>query len=129
MERAGALPADRDLFRHAFVPCLLLGAAAVWSARDRGQAFLQSHGIPLDYVTLLLLAAMIVLWAAERLRPRDPTFNYNVGQTGALGVARFLRDFIYLVFITQLSALLIRAAALKLDPLLRGHAALLWPRD
>ena len=126
MERAGAVPAQSDLFRHGFVPALLLGAAVAWSARAPLESFLLAHALRVDVVTLVLLAAMVVLFVAERVRPREPSWNYNVGRTGALGVARFLRDFIYLLFVTQLSALLIRAAALRLEPALRGRAHF-WP--
>ena len=109
----------RRLFRHLFVPALLVFSLQPWlvPARARGAA-----------IAMALLLSMLGIWMAEQLCPRNPDWNANLLSDGGRGWRRLGRDCLYLFGITQLTAYLLGAV----EPLLRstvalGHFGALWP--
>ncbi len=115
--RAGALGVG--LFRVLFVPSLLAFALLPWLA-------------PLERrpgaMALCLLLAMLFIWLAEQVFPREPRWNAHLLGDGWTGLRRLGRDGVYLFGVTQLTALLIA----WVEPQVRAAGAAwgclsLWP--
>ncbi len=121
------------LFRHAFVPALLVGTLASIAWHDRGVAWFAAHQVHLDFTTAVLFATIAVLSVAERLRPAHPEWNYQLLRadlTGAASWTQFGRDLLYLFFVTQVSALAIALVGARLEPAVAAlHLAPAWPRE
>jgi sterol desaturase/sphingolipid hydroxylase (fatty acid hydroxylase superfamily) len=98
------------VFRHGFVPALLAAVVACF----------------VFHVTLewMLLLVILGLGVAERFSPFREDWKYQFGTV--LGWAQIFRDVFYLLIVTQLSALLIAAAAYGLRKL-GGFGIGLWP--
>ena len=124
----GSVRTGHALFRHAFVPLLLTVTIGGWCYRDVGERLLSGWSLGIDYVTCALLTGIVVIWCAEQLYPADPEWNYRLLSSGARGWNRFARDFFYLVFVTLLSAVLIKLTASRVHGLLAGlRLPSLWP--
>jgi sterol desaturase/sphingolipid hydroxylase (fatty acid hydroxylase superfamily) len=80
------------VFRHTFVPLLLLLSGLAWSVRDAGSRALL--GLPIDWATVVLFASLFVLWLAEQVQPMDRRWNHG----------SFPRDLVYLFVISLISS-------------------------
>lgn len=136
---AVARPAPRwghGVFRHLFVPALLALSAASWAFHDAGARFLKASSIWIDFTTAVLLLSIVLLWCAEQLYPAHPDWNYRLLAPGARGWAgweRLSRDVMYLLFITQVTALLLFLTSHEVESTLKswgfglGNPHALWP--
>ena len=111
------------VFRHGLVPALLSAVLASYVFRAALERALQAGSIRVDATSVVLLLVIAGLGVAERFCPAKEEWNYPFGTV--LGWGRFLRDVFYLFFITQISALLIGAAAVQLRRFGGGFG--LWP--
>ena len=124
--------AGHAIFRHAFVPTLLaLALGGCWQ-RGLAERLVKSWSLGIDFVTFALLVAIPIIWLAEQLYPAEPDWNYRLLTSGARGWSRFARDLFYLVYVTLLSALLIKLTASGVHAVVGmpgrlGALVLLWP--
>lgn len=115
-------------FRLAFVPALLSLSAACWIERDGLEPLLSASSLRIDYTSALLLLSILAICLAERLYPANREWRYRLFSDGARGWARLGRDLVYLLFIAQVSALLIKRTASWLHSAgLGGFPFALWP--
>ncbi|MFL5354074.1 sterol desaturase family protein [Archangium sp.] len=135
-----AAPAERRwghaVFRHLFVPGLLALSAASWAFHEQGARFLKASSIALDFTTAVLLVSIVLLWCAEQLYPAHPDWNYRLmapGDRGWTGFERLGRDVLYLLVITQVTAILIFLTSHQVESTLKswgfgfGHSHSPWP--
>jgi sterol desaturase/sphingolipid hydroxylase (fatty acid hydroxylase superfamily) len=111
------------IFRHGFVPALLAAVVASFVLRAALERLLLAGSIPVDATSAVVFLVIAGLGVAERFQPANESWKYQLGTVP--GWAQIFRDIFYLFIITQLSALLIGAAALGLRKLGGGFG--LWP--
>ncbi len=124
------------LFRHLFVPAVLALSVASWIFHDAGAQLLAASSVRIDFTSVLLLVSLAVIWTAEQVYPQNPEWNYHLladGARGWRGWGNLGRDLLYLVVLTQVTALLIRLASSQLEPVMTtwgfgfGSGGPLWP--
>lgn len=124
------------MFRHLFVPVLLALSAASWALHEQGARWLKASFLPLDFTTAVLLVSIVLLWCAEQLYPAHADWNYRLmapGDRGWTGWERLGRDVLYLLVITQVTAILIFLTSNDVESLLKmwgfgfGLSHALWP--
>lgn len=141
----GAAPSDdaraerrwgHGVFRHLFVPAVLALSAASWAFHEEGARFLEASSLWLDFTTVVLLLSIVLLWCAEQVYPAHPDWNYRLmapGDRGWTGWERLGRDILYLLVITQVTALLIFLTSTEVESTLKswgfgfGISHSLWP--
>lgn len=106
------------MIRYGFVPVVLLAAVASIVSREEGQRLLTAHAVRLDYASCVLLSLILFIFFVERVWPARAASNGHLFSREAGGLRR---DLVYLFFITQVSALLIRFASGWLEPALAAH--------
>lgn len=103
------------LFRHLFVPALLVSAVSPW--------FLGSGpGAP---STLLIF--VLGLWLAEQLYPARPEWNLRPLSEGWQGLGRLGHSLFYVFGVTQVTAWLVRTIDASLGPWFSEAHVALWP--
>ncbi len=108
------------MFRHLFVPALLVAVTVAWWQRAALQA--ATH---VDPSLLVFIVTLIIIFIAEQVFPARREWNYGVGADGVRATQRFARDFIYVMVVTLLTVFAIRFIATPIEALTRGFA--LWP--
>lgn len=101
------------LFRHAFVPGLLLLWALAW--------MLRAH-IPFGFLTPVLLGSLLLIAVAEQLYPANSAWNYRLRTGGAHAWRQLGRDLFYLSAIAQVSVLVVARVAPLLARWVPAHA-------
>ena len=123
--RAGASPRTfafpgRTLFGVLFAPAFLLLMLAPWVSRGaRGLVWTSASA---GRTSLVIAGAMFATWVFEQLYPAERSWNARLAEGG---LRRLWRDLVYLIGVTQLTAVLITAIDLPLHRALHGFA--LWP--
>ena len=120
------------LFRHAFVPALLVLAIVAWARHASIEGALQRSKAGLGFTTAALLASIALIWIVEQLVPANPAWNYNLAADAPRAISRFGRDLFYLTFVTLGSALLIQFGFGRIQSALLAHGygfdrPKLWP--
>ena len=141
----GAVPAcearpeprwGHGVFRHLFVPAVLALSAASWTFHAEGTRLLKASSLGIDFTTAVLLLSIFLLWCAEQVYPAHLDWNYRLlaeGERGWSGWERLGRDLVYLLFITQLTALLVFLMSTQVESALQSHgfglgrSRALWP--
>lgn len=115
----------QSLFRHTFVPALLVLSLAPWLAFDRSTGWGFTSTTRLEVTGPMLLLVMLVVWMAEQLYPANADWNARLFTDGLRGWKRLGHDLVYLFGVAQLSAFLVG----RLDPLLAAAVGKLdlWP--
>lgn len=114
----------RTVFRHGFVPFLLVLSALSWAYQVEGTKGMQATGLPIDYATFVLLLTVVMLWWGEWLFPLEGRWQYALGESGAkgwLGWGELFRDLVYLLVVAQVSAVLARLASSRFEPWLKAQ--------
>lgn len=126
-----AVRRGQAVFRHAFVPAVLGFFVGAWAFKDACARALQAASIPMDFISVVLLGSIALVWMAEQLYPQNPDWNYRLMSSGARGFLRLGRDLLYLFVIALVSALFIRVTTFEVDAALKGMGftapSLLWP--
>jgi sterol desaturase/sphingolipid hydroxylase (fatty acid hydroxylase superfamily) len=123
------------LFQRVFVPSLLGISLLSWMFHGDLDRWLTAAHLPLDAMTVVLFASLFGVWIAEQLYPAHPEWNYNLRADSLRGLARFGRDMVYLLVMTQVTAVLIKLTADQLVPALQrqgyglGAMGTIWPRE
>ncbi len=126
------------VFRHLFVPTLLGLSVASWAFHAEGTRLLKASSSWIDFTTAVLLLSIVLLWCAEQLYPANPEWNYQLlaeGERGWSGWERLGRDIVYLLFITQVTAILIFLTSSRVESFLKSHgfgfgaSHALWPSN
>jgi sterol desaturase/sphingolipid hydroxylase (fatty acid hydroxylase superfamily) len=100
----------KQLFRHLFVPTLLIAAGLAWWFHVASWK--------------VFIATLAVIFIAEQIFPARREWNYG---SGVQAVQRFSRDFFYVMVITQISALIIWFVSRKLETLIPSQGV--WPAN
>ena len=109
------------LFQQLFVPSLLAISLLSWLLHDQLDHRLKAARLPLDAMTVVLFGSLLGVWIAEQLYPAHPEWNYNLRVDSLRGLARFGRDMVYLLVMTQVTAVLIKLTSDQLVPALQRH--------
>lgn len=118
----------RALFRHLFIPVLLAAALTSLVFREELDVRLQLLGVRLDGASCVLLTLIWVVWLAEQLVPARADWNAKFfSKEPGLG-----RDLLYLLVVTQFSALFITLLMNPVKDTLKGvgfgfDVVHLWP--
>ena len=121
------------LIRHALVPALLALSLAPMIFRDQAAGWLAARSLRLDPVGAAIVLAIFAIWCAEQFWPEHPEWTYRPLSGGTRAWSGFGRDLVYLLGVTQLSALLISALQARLEPAMAAARAVLgvpvtlWP--
>ena len=111
----------RGVVAHLFVPCLLGLALTPYLSTSKPHPAMTA---------LVLMLAMLFIWLAEQVSPREASWNARPLRDGLQGFKRLGHDAVYLLGVTQLTAFLIGAVD---APLRAGVARVgigplgLWP--
>jgi sterol desaturase/sphingolipid hydroxylase (fatty acid hydroxylase superfamily) len=117
--------AGSALVHHLLVPTVLVLSVTSWALKAEGQQFLTDHAVRLDYASCVLLTLICGIFLIERLYPANPAWNGHLFSVERGGLRR---DLVYLFVITQLSALLIAAAATRSRAIVdRLELPAVWP--
>jgi sterol desaturase/sphingolipid hydroxylase (fatty acid hydroxylase superfamily) len=111
------------IFRHAFVPALVGASVASWIYRGE---LTRLWSLRIDFATFVLLLSLFCVWLAEQFYPADAQWNFHPLSGGARSWNQFARDLVYVLLITQATALVIDATAGALGPRLRAWGARTW---
>jgi sterol desaturase/sphingolipid hydroxylase (fatty acid hydroxylase superfamily) len=122
----------RAIFRHAFVPVVMLASAASWRYHEELERLLKAAAVRIDSMSLVLLSSLVIVWLAEQAYPRRSEWNYHL-LSEPQGWSRLGRDLVYLFVVTQLTAVLIKLTESGVSPVVKRlgfglgveHAA--WP--
>jgi sterol desaturase/sphingolipid hydroxylase (fatty acid hydroxylase superfamily) len=107
------------------MPVTLVAVLAAWANHDVIDRVLVAHAVRVDAMSAIFLTLLVGVWVAEQLSPARPEWNYRVLTEGVFGVARLGRDLVYLLFVTQFTALLLKWAAPRVSALVPSRG--LWP--
>ncbi|MGV3624451.1 MAG: sterol desaturase family protein [Archangium sp.] len=108
------------MFRHLFVPTLLVFATVGWWQRDAIHT--ATH---LDASLVIFTGTMLIIFVAEQFFPARSEWNYGFTTNGVRAMQRFSRDFVYVMFVTVLSVLAIHFVAAPIEALTLNVS--LWP--
>ena len=134
----GAAPPTRRraghaLIRHALVPALLALSVGPILVHQQAAGWLAARSLRLDPVGAAIALAIFAIWSAEQLWPGHPEWTYRPLSGGPRAWSGFGRDLVYLLGVTQLSALLIGELQARLEPAMAAARArlgvplTLWP--
>lgn len=120
---ADARPAPRwghALFRRLFVPGVLALSAASWVFHEQGTRWLHATFPRLDFTSGVLFLVMVLLWCAEQVYPARAEWNYGLLSGEGHGWRRLGHDLVYLLFITQVTGLLIFLTSSEVEARLKS---------
>lgn len=78
-----------------------------------------------DASLIIFIVTLLIIFVAEQRFPARREWNYGFTTDGVRAMQRFSRDFVYVMFVTQLSVLAIHFIARPIEALTRGVS--LWP--